>query len=66
MNSFLVWGSYLDDKIKSKIINREYVELSTLLPRTEQPQALNMDLSQDSSQIAFTSNKVKPPANIGE
>ncbi len=60
-------GADLDIKIKEKIWEGTYVELGTLIPKPDLPPRLNMSkYNNDNSQIQFTPQKARMPANIGE
>ncbi|MCP3890951.1 MAG: hypothetical protein GY702_19070 [Desulfobulbaceae bacterium] len=66
-NAFMLAGSSVDPKIRSKIIAGEYVELSLLAPKDETPASLQMSFLEDEeNQINFSAAKSKKPATLAE
>ena len=63
--SFMIAGSTLNSKVKSKIWNCKYVELGSLARKDSISSGLNVNYEAGSlSQICFTSAKVRQLANV--
>lgn len=62
MSSFLVLGAILDPKVKAKIWEGKYVELSSLGDSKEP--AVAVSVNKDDSLISLTPSKTPPPSNI--
>ncbi len=67
LSGYSLAGAKLDNKIKRKIWNLDYVELATLLPRTEAEPRVSMFMDKvDPSAVGFTSTKTKKTATVAE
>lgn len=67
LSSFLLAGSVVEPRIRAKILNREYIDLGTLIPRNESSQGLNIACAQGyTSQISLTPSRPRQPPNIFE
>ncbi len=67
LNSYMLLGANLDDKIKSKIIAGEFVEMSALWDVDELPPRVNMSFrEEDGSQLSFSPAKARDPNSFAE
>ncbi len=67
MNHYLILGSNLDPKIKSKIIAGEFVEMNVLWDQDELPARVDMSFKEDDySQMSFSAAKARDPATLTE
>jgi hypothetical protein len=62
VSNYLVLGAILDPKVKAKVWEGKYIELSSLGDQKEP--AVSVAINQDDSLISLTPSKVPPPANV--
>ena len=66
-SSFLVSGATLDPKIRAKIWSGQYVELGSLIPRTEVSGGIQLSYARNSiSQVSLIPSRPRQPANFTE
>ena len=68
-NSYFVAGTVVDNKLKQKIWDKQYVDLGSLVPKLDRygSGAVNFAFSQgNTSHLQFTPNKPPQPSNIYE